>query len=816
MDLGQWHFLLFILVVAGCIYSLPVSPSIIQPDLSSNGKDQIEFQEFNNSSSLGAHNGGLNLTVSVVLSARDPSEFSSLPSDPVANKRLKLVIRWLHPTTGEPPEGYNVEVRPLIPSTRSTGDTSSCTEHFTDFFHHVEYSETPSIEIGSGTKKGDHLVQFGCSYAVSVQASPIIPPDRPLFVNITVPDCVEGVCRCSSRPRLPKPEELATHEITTASGLDDERSYLVSWSYLASLRDATDTTLVARVERAENVLGLGPVFRKVREYRHNVVPGLNLFQQPIHHLEMHSNYRIRIVAYDSHHCEGHIAEVYVNRDVKLEKDPSLHKETMVSAAVLGIIFLAVTALVIALSWRRFLRRLHLMAATAAAGNHTPARYSRSPQNFHRDSRRTTLLTNGSSSTCQHLMNVLHADRESEEPRHHLLGNNKIVDDYEIDPSQVKLGVEIGKGAFGRVHLATVENLPGLPGPTLVAVKQMKKKVGLDERDDFLAEIAMMKRVGRHENIVVMLACVTLTQPYSMVLEYVPYGDLLHYLRTLRTVYHQSKVWSVDNKVQHHPDTVSASIGGSSSSVALLPRKSATHSTSDSSKSYHLNHIFTSMSSQSTGSSHSSSSYVIPNYYRGLLKAFPTSRTIDTEELHDFARQIARGMEHLELKGITHRDLAARNLLVSEGRVLKISDFGLSRHGVYVNTRKRMLPLRWLALESMTDNLYSSLSDVWAFGVVLWEICTLGGFPYANISDAQLMTYLLSGNRLMRPDNVSEKLYEVMLKCWSANPDDRPTFRELRCSLEDFEAHHENYVDFSCSSSSQAHALPPTEEEITII
>lgn len=123
---------------------------------------------------------------------------------------------------------------------------------------------------------------------------------------------MEGVCRCSSRPRLPKPEELATHEITTASGLDDERSYLVSWSYLASLRDATDTTLVARVERAENVLGLGPVFRKVREYRHNVVPGLNLFQQPIHHLEMHSNYRIRIVAYDSHHCEGHIAEVYVN------------------------------------------------------------------------------------------------------------------------------------------------------------------------------------------------------------------------------------------------------------------------------------------------------------------------------------------------------------------------------------------------------------------------------------------------------------------------------------------------------------------------
>lgn len=90
------------------------------------------------------------------------------------------------------------------------------------------------------------------------------------------------------------------------------------------------------------------------------------------------------------------------------------------------------------------------------------------------------------------------------------------------------------------------------------------------------------------------------------------------------------------------------------------------------------------------------------------------------------------------------DLAARNLLVSEGRVLKISDFGLSRHGVYVNTRTRMLPLRWLAIESMTDNLYSSLSDVWAFGVVLWEICTLGidSFLLVSINGfIQMMSFI---------------------------------------------------------------------------
>ena len=157
----------------------------------------------------------------------------------------------------------------------------------------------------------------------------------------------------------------------------------------------------------------------------------------------------------------------------------------------------------------------------------------------------------------------------------------------------------------------------------IFVVTVTERAGLDERDDFLAEIAMMKRVGRHENIVVMLACVTLNQPYSMVLEYVPYGDLLHYLRTLRAVYHQSKgshillttlaicnsslllfiiiiSGLVTNRSQSH-QTEFSNVGGSNSSVALLPKKSAnTHSSSDGSKTYNLSHIFSSFSSQSTG------------------------------------------------------------------------------------------------------------------------------------------------------------------------------------------------------------------------
>ncbi len=124
-------------------------------------------------------------------------------------------------------------------------------------------------------------------------------------------DCVDGVCRCSSRPRLPKPEELTAHAITTSSGLHDDRSFLVLWSY-PSLKEALDVSLIVRIERAENVLGLGPVYRKVREYRHKAEPGPNRFQQAVHHIENHSSYRVRVAAYDSHHCEGQIAEIYLN------------------------------------------------------------------------------------------------------------------------------------------------------------------------------------------------------------------------------------------------------------------------------------------------------------------------------------------------------------------------------------------------------------------------------------------------------------------------------------------------------------------------
>ncbi|XP_044263807.1 tyrosine-protein kinase receptor torso-like [Tribolium madens] len=334
----------------------------------------------------------------------------------------------------------------------------------------------------------------------------------------------------------------------------------------------------------------------------------------------------------------------------------------------------------------------------------------------------------------------------------------ICDQWELDPLKLSFQSVIGEGAFGIVRRAFVEMKDG--NKTQVAVKMLKESPTSEEIRQFTQEINIMKSVRQHPYIVSLIGCVTKGRIEGplLVVEYCSRGDLQTYLRT---------AWDKFINMQQQ--------------FAYIDESS------------------------------NSSNYFANKIYDFQNMNFEDDFVIQPKHLLSIARQVALGMEHLAKTRVVHRDLAARNVLVCENHTVKVSDFGLSRDvyqdNVYCKNGGGKLPVRWMALESLTHQRYTTYSDVWSFGILLWEIVTLGGTPYVGVHSSELLDFLKSGNRLARPSNCSPDLYAVMLSCWRESPKNRPTFTELCRSLEGLLENVSQYLKIENVDQTYKKAVP---------
>uniref|UniRef100_A0A803YRV5 Tyrosine-protein kinase Mer n=1 Tax=Meleagris gallopavo TaxID=9103 RepID=A0A803YRV5_MELGA len=161
--------------------------------------------------------------------------------------------------------------------------------------------------------------------------------------------------------------------------------------------------------------------------------------------------------------------------------------------------------------------------------------------------------------------------------------------------------------------------------------------------------------------------------------------------------------------------------------------------------------------------------------------------VPLQTLVKFMVDIALGMEYLSSRQFLHRDLAARNCMLRDDMTVCVADFGLSKKiysgDYYRQGRIAKMPVKWIAIESLADRVYTTKSDVWAFGVTMWEIATRGMTPYPGVQNHEIYEYLFHGQRLKKPENCLDELYDIMSSCWRAEPADRPTFSQLKVHLE---------------------------------
>ncbi|KAI4497781.1 hypothetical protein M0802_007107 [Mischocyttarus mexicanus] len=371
--------------------------------------------------------------------------------------------------------------------------------------------------------------------------------------------------------------------------------------------------------------------------------------------------------------------------------------------------------------------------------------------------------------------------------------------WEFPRERLKLGKQLGSGAFGVVMKAEARGINEGETVTTVAVKMVRRATNPTYVRALASELKIMVHLGKHLNVVNLLGACTKNiskRELLVIVEYCRFGNLHNYLLRHRMDF----INQIDPSTCKFDPSIGVDLLMRTTSInsnnrikyaALSFSRSINENSGNETAQYYAPNTMdsenTCMSPDGCILSNNSSQSDWRFNYRGDYKDY-NLKPICTQDLLSWAFQVARGMEYLSQRNVLHGDLAARNILLAENNIVKICDFGLAKtmykDGNYKKKGDGPLPIKWMAIESIRDRVFSTQSDIWSFGIVLWEFFTLAETPYPGMEAEIQYQKLIEGYRMEQPTYSTPDIYNIMLQCWKAKPTLRPGFTELVTSIGD--------------------------------